>query len=173
MPQMPEECRTQIEQARAETRASFENRALMYYYIYTEFSAEIGPDRAADTMKRAIRRRGVEIGEHYREAAQAGDLEEVARIFCAESACEGDLFTPGVEERDGERVLLRMETCPLVDAWRKAGLSEQEVDRMCEISSAVDYGTFEGAGLELTFRERQAEPGGTRCVLELRVPKQG
>lgn len=172
MPEIPEECRAQVQQARAETRASFENRALMYWYIYQELSAEVGDDRAAEVMKRAIRRRGEEIGERYREAAQAGDLEEVARIFCAESACEGELFTPGVEEQAEEHVVLRMDTCPLVDAWRKAGLSDEEVDRMCEIASAVDYGTFEGAGLELTFRERQAEPGGKCCLLELRVPKQ-
>src|SRR5512141_725237 len=101
-----------LEQARRETRAAFENRALMYYYIFDELATEIGRDRAVDVMKRAIRRRGVEVGRKYAAAAKAGDLDEVARIFCETSPCQGTLFEPGVEERGEGRVVLRMEACP-------------------------------------------------------------
>jgi hypothetical protein len=63
-----------------------------------------------------------------------------------------------------------MQTCPLVDAWRAEGLSDEEIDVLCDISNAVDEGTFERAGLDLVFLERLAAPGESRCVLELRVP---
>lgn len=159
-----------VEKARAETRAAFENRAILYRHIFEELAAEIGRDRATDVMKRAIRRRGFETADKYREAVAAGDLRLVGCIFCEDSACEGELFAPGIESYDGETLILRMESCPLVGAWTKAGLAEDEVDLMCDIAAAIDEGTFGGAGLELEFLDRQGRPGSTKCLLRLRFP---
>ncbi len=157
--------------SRQETRSAFENRALMYLYIYEELSDELGPEKAAELMKRAIHRRGLEVGRKYRPAVAAGDLEEVAAVFCDGSPCEGELFEPGVEEQGEERVVLRMSACPLVDAWRGVGLLPEEIDTMCDIAAAVDEGTFEAAGLELTFLDRLGSPGSTHCLLALRLPE--
>jgi hypothetical protein len=161
----------ELEQSRAETRASFENRALMYAYIYDELSDELGAERATDLMARAIHRRGLEVSRKYRAAAHSGDLEAVGRIFCEGSPCDGELFEPGVEESGEDRIVLRMTACPLVDTWRAAGLDADEIDRLCGIAAAVDEGTFEGAGLELTFLDRLGAPGSERCLLELRLPE--
>lgn len=159
----------ELARSRAETRAAFENRALIYRDIFEELSAEIGAERAAEVMRRAIRRRGAEISRKYREALDADGLAEVARLFCDSSPCAGALFGPGVEEpAEGGRLVLRMTACPLVEAWREAGLPPEQVDLLCDIAAAVDFGTFEEAGLELTFLERAGERGGTRCLLELR-----
>lgn len=162
----------ELEASRAETRASFENRALIYAYLYEELADELGEERATDLMKRAIHRRGLEIGRRYRPAAHSRDLAEVARLFCETSPCGGELFEPGVEESDEHRVVLRMSSCPLVDAWHTAGLGPDEIERMCEIAAAVDEGTFEGAGLELTFLDRRGVPGSHSCLLELRLPEE-
>lgn len=158
-----------LEASREETRASFANRALMYAYIFEAAEDELGTERAVSMMKRAIHRRGVEVGQQYREAADAGDLAEVARIFVEGSPAAGELFSPGVEvlDVDGRRVVLRMNTCPLVEAWRDAGYSDERVDLLCEIAAEVDEGTFEGAGLGLRFLERQPQAHGCRCLLEL------
>jgi hypothetical protein len=160
----------ELERSHAETRASFENRALMYAYMYEELSDELGEDRATELMKRAIHRRGLEVSRVYRAAAHAGDLEEVGRIFCDGSPCAGELFEPGIEEEGDERIVLRMTACPLVDAWRTAGLDPEEIDHLCVIAAAVDEGTFEGAGLELQFLDRIGRPGSEHCLLELRLP---
>jgi predicted ArsR family transcriptional regulator len=164
------DCRDLLEEARAETRASFENRAIVYFHMYNELKQELGRDEAIDVMKRAIRRRGVQISEAYRGAAEDRDLEAVGRIFCETSASQGELFRPSVEELDEDRLVLSMEACPLCDAWESLGLAPDEVDVLCEIAAAVDEGTFEGAGLELTFLERQGRPGSAKCLLELRMP---
>jgi hypothetical protein len=161
----------ELELSHAETRASFENRALMYAYIYEELSDELGVERATDLMSRAIHRRGLEVSHKYRAAAHSGDLEEVGRVFCEGSPCDGELFEPGVEESGEDRVVLRMTACPLVDAWRAAGLDPDEIDHLCRIAAAVDQGTFEGAGLELTFLDRLGTSGSERCLLELRLPE--
>ncbi|HEX9093416.1 MAG TPA: L-2-amino-thiazoline-4-carboxylic acid hydrolase [Coriobacteriia bacterium] len=162
-----------LEKARRETRAAFENRALLYRAIFEELAADVGRDRAADIMKRGIRKRGLEVGRKYREAVEARDLRLVGCIFCGDSPCEGALFEPGIESYDGEAIILRMESCPLVDAWESSGLAPEDVDLMCEIAAAVDEGTFDGAGLELTFLDRRGRPGSTRCLLELRLPREG
>ncbi len=156
--------------SRAETRAAFENRALVYASIYEALVDEIGVERAVDVMRRAIRARGRGIGAKYRAAAASGDLDEVGRIFCSGSPCGGELFEPAVEERTGDRIVLRMTACPLLDAWRKAGLGEEEAEVLCEVASAVDEGTFEGAGLDLVFLDKLGRPGASACLLELRVP---
>lgn len=167
---MPDVDRDELTRSRAETRAAFENRAILYRLIYEEMADAIGPEEATAVMRRAIHRRGMQVAAKYREAGEAGDLAAVGRIFCEDSPCAGDLFHPGVESFDGETLVLRMESCPLVDAWRAAGLPEDDVDLMCEIAAAVDEGTFEGAGLTLEFLDRRGREGAEKCLLRLRVP---
>ncbi len=159
-----------LEKSRAETRASFENRAMMYAAIYEELEAEIGAKRATVVMKRAIFRRGLEVGKKYRAATQAGDLAEVARLFVEGSPAEGTFFEPGIAEEPADgRVVLKMTSCPLKDAWLAAGYDAEKVDHLCDIAAAVDEGTFEGAGLDLTFLDRQACAGSDTCLLELKL----
>lgn len=170
---MSETYEDELEQARAETRAAFENRALMYAYFYEELSDELGPERAQELMKRAIHRRGIEVGRKYRAAAHSGDLAEVGAIFCEGSPCAGELFNPSVEDEGEHHIVLGMTSCPLLDAWREAGLDPEELDVMCSIAAAVDEGTFEGAGLELEFLDRMGRPGSEKCLLLLRTPAAG
>jgi hypothetical protein len=159
-----------LEKSRSETRAAFENRALIYAAIYEELAEEIGPERAVGVMTRAIHKRGLDVGLKYRDAASSGDLDEVGRIFVEGSPVGGALFAPGVDEREGDAIVLRMESCPLVDAWKAQGRDDAEIDTLCEIAAAVDEGTFESAGLELTFLDRIGRPGSKRCLLRLELP---
>lgn len=159
-----------LEKSRAETRAAFANRAQIYSALYDELSWELGEGRAAALMKRAIFNRGLENGKKYRRAVAAGDLDAVGRMFCEGSPCEGGLFSPGVEERSEGRLVLRMTSCPLEEAWIAEGRTAEQVDQLCEIAAAVDEGTFESAGLELTFLDRKGKPGSCRCLLELKLP---
>lgn len=163
-----EDLQAALEKSRAETRAAFENRALMYAYLYEELLPVLGREETVALMKRAIYRRGLEVGRKYRDAAQEGDLAEVGNIFCSGSPCVGGLFDPGIEERSDGRIVLRMTSCPLIDAWRAAGLPAEEIDTLCEIAAAVDEGTYDGAGLNLQFLSRLGA-GDEKCLLDLRV----
>jgi hypothetical protein len=164
-----EQLEADLAKSRAETRASFENRAYMYAYIYEELEQSIGREAAVELMKRAIYRRGLEVGRKYAKAAEHADVVEVGRIFCDGSPCEGGMFEPGVEETEDGRIVLRMTACPLVEAWRALGLPAEEIDTLCEIAAAVDEGTFEGAGLDLHFLSRLGA-GDEKCLLDLQVP---
>lgn len=156
--------------AREETRHAFESRALIYAHFYDVLEEEYGPVRATELMKRAIYRRGLEIAEKYRACVAAGDLEAIGQLFVEDSACGGELFAPRIEDLDPAegRIVLRMDACPLKDAWLGAGLSPERVDHLCEIAAAVDRGTFEGAGCRIQFLDRQPRLGGSgRCLLEI------
>lgn len=171
MPPSMESHNEALRRSREETRAAYGNRALLHAEMLDVLEEELGLDRAVLLMKRAIRRRGEDVGRRYAPAVAAGDLGEVARIFVTSSPAEGSLFEPAVEEEpSGGRMVLRMSACPLADAWRQAGYPPERVDLLCEVAAEVDHGTFEGAGLELTFLDRQACPGSKRCLLELRLP---
>jgi hypothetical protein len=56
-----------------------------------------------------------------------------------------------------------MRSCPLKEAYQEAGLSDQEIARMCDIAAEVDYGTFEGAGFQ--FSAETWKPGREGCCL--------
>jgi hypothetical protein len=173
---MPENDRTaeqlqaDLAKSRAETRAAFENRAYIYAYIYEELVAALGNEAAVALMKRAIYRRGLEVGKKYRPAVESADLIEVGSIFCEGSPCEGGMFEPGIEESSPGHLVLRMMGCPLVEAWRSMGLPAEEVDTLCEIAAAVDEGTFTGAGLDLEFLSRIGVAGTQQCLLDLTLP---
>jgi hypothetical protein len=159
------------ERSKTETRAAIENRAVIYRYIFEELEEELGRERATEVMRRAIYKRGLAHGqEKYLAAAQEGDFDAVGELFVRGSASEGELFKPAVDRVDRQGVDLSMRGCPLVDAWKAMGLAEEEVDLMCRIAAAVDEGTFDGAGLCVTFRERLGQPGGSACLLEIRRP---
>lgn len=158
-----------LERAHAETRAAFANRALVYAHLLDELEADLGIERATALMKRAIYRRGLELGAEYVAAAEAGDLPRVGEVFVAGSPCQGSLFEPAVESVAEDSIVLRMTACVLVDTWRAAGYPPERVELLCDIASAVDYGTFEGAGLALEFLDRQGCPDSDRCLLQLRL----
>ena len=52
----------EMEKLREELRASFKNRAILYYLIFDELRQELGQDRAAEILMRAIYRRGEQVG---------------------------------------------------------------------------------------------------------------
>ena len=52
-----------LEDLRAALVGQMKNRAMMYYYIYKEASEVVGPEKAAEILKRAIYKRGLDVGK--------------------------------------------------------------------------------------------------------------
>jgi hypothetical protein len=156
-----------IDESKQQTRNAFANRALLYYYLFDEMRREMGEERAKEVFVRAVRRRGAEIGAKYADAAQAGDFAAVAGRFVDDSPCEGELFEPAVLEIADDSCTLTMSTCPLVEAWRDAGLDDDEVALMCRLAAEIDFATFESVGLSLQMNEKIGE-GARACKLVLR-----
>ena len=153
------------EDLREQLYASFKNRAMMYYHIFAELIKEVGEGRAAETMKRGIYNRGLEIGKKYGKCVP-GDLKGLKKGFLAASADEGKMFQPEVLQCDSEGLEIKMHRCPLKEAWQEAGLSDQEIARMCDIAAVVDKGIFEGAGFQFSGETwRSGQEGCCRLLI--------
>ncbi len=148
------------DQLRGELRASFKNRAILYYLVFDELRKEIGEQRAVAILKRAIHRRGEQIGRQFGRFAP-DDLAGLKDAFLAVIPDEGRLFEPQVVQCDEGSLVIHLQTCPLKEAWEELGLDENERTMMCEIAGEIDKGTFEAAGF--TFEPDTWQPGRSGC----------
>jgi len=141
------------------------NRARIYVHIYQELSKELGREKAAALLKRALYARGREKGEQLAAKIREPNLHELALAF-VEGKTELDAFGHEVVQELPDCVLLRLNSCPLVEAWKEAGLSAEERRTLCDIAYQVDFGKFEAAGYKLAFRCRIAD-GCQSCDLRV------
>lgn len=141
------------------------NRARIYVLIYRELSAEIGKEKAAAILKRALYARGKEKGLQLARKIGKPDLHALASAFM-EGKAEMDAFGHEIVEEHAAYVRLRLNHCPLMDAWEEAGLTAEEKTVLCDIAYQVDFGKFEAAGYALSFDCRAAD--GASCC-DLRV----
>ena len=132
------------------------NRAKIYIHIYRELSKEIGREKAVAVLKRALYARGREKGVQLAARIGKPDLHELAVAF-VEGNADMDAFGHEIVQEHAEYVLLRLNRCPLVDAWKEAGLTPQEQSDLCDIAYQVDFGKFETAGYRLGFNCRIAD----------------
>ena len=148
------------EQLREQLYAAFKNRAMMYHHVFEELRAEVGDERAEAIMKRAIRKRGREIGMKF-SAHGPDDLAGLRDAFVSAVPDGGKMFDPEVVACTKDRLEIQLRRCPLKDAWLEAGLAEDRVAKLCGIAAEVDTGTFEGAGF--TFSAKTWTPGKAGC----------
>lgn len=147
------------------------HRAILYYYLFDVLREELGEAKAKAMMKRAIYRRGVEIGAAKYARFAPCDLAGLKEAFLGGIPDGGRMFDPEVERADAEGLGIRFRRCPLIEAWQEAGLGDADVATMCEIAVEVDVGAFQGAGF--TFCAQTWQPGGGGCHLHIRPGKPG
>ena len=145
---------------RAQLRASFKNRAILYYLIFDELRDELGEERATKLLKRAIYRRGEQVGKQFGRFAP-DDFEGLKDAFLDFIPDGGRLFDPQVQRCDSEGLDVQLEACPLKEAWEELGLSEQDRVTMCRVAGEIDKGTFEAAGFR--FETDTWQPGRSGC----------
>ena len=141
------------------------NRAKIYVRIYRELSAEIGHEKTVSILKRAIYERGKEKGLLLASRIGKPDLHKLAQSFM-EGQTDMDAFGHAIAEERPDCVVLRLNQCPLVEAWREEGLSPEEQATLCDIAYQVDFGKFETAGYKLSFDCRISD-GRKSCDLRV------
>jgi hypothetical protein len=145
-------------------------RAMFYYAFYKELSGEVGPEKAAQIMRRAVYKRGLKIGERFRQFAP-NDMEGLKTAFLNFVPDPQATFDPEIQRCDEAGLDIALRACPLKDAWFEAGLSDDEIVLMTDIAGQVDKGTFEGAGF--VFDTDTWRPGREGCCrLRVRPAKQ-
>jgi L-2-amino-thiazoline-4-carboxylic acid hydrolase-like protein len=156
---------------REELVAAFKNRAILYYTIFDELRQEVGEQKATAILKRAIYRRGEQIGQQFRQFAP-DDFAGLKAAFMEGIPDQGRLFAPNVIRCETDGLDIQLESCPLKQIWEELGLEEHDRTIMCEIAGEIDKGTFEGAGF--AFEPDTWQPGRSGCChLHIRPPGQG
>jgi len=139
---------------------SFKNRAILYYLIFDELRQEVGDQRAESIMKRAILRRGQQIGRQF-QAFGPDDFAGLRDAFLAVIPDDGRLFAPRVVRCDDQGLDIELEHCPLKAAWEELGLDDSDRVTLCRIAGEIDKGTFEAAGFQ--FAPDTWQPGRSGC----------
>ena len=132
------------------------NRARIYVHIYRELSKEVGKEKAAEILKRALYERGREKGLLLAARLGEPDLHKMAVSF-VEGEMDMDAFGHEIVQEHSDYILLRLNRCPLVDAWKEAGITSEEQKALCDIAYQIDFGKFEAAGYKLAFTCRIAD----------------
>lgn len=71
-------------------------------------------------------------------------------------------------EMDAEHAIVNMDgKCALVKGWENFGLSQEEVDYLCQITGYGDFGQCESLGLKGEWLRTSAQPGCANCVLKI------
>ena len=140
---------------------AYKHRAILYYLIFDVVREEEGHDKAVAMMKRAIYKRGVELGLQKYARFAPDDLLGLQRAFLDAVPDDGKMFQPEVERADTEALDIKFRRCPLKEAWIEAGLSDADVATLCEIAAEIDVGTFQGAGF--CFCADTWKPDGDGC----------
>jgi hypothetical protein len=143
-----------------ELYAAFKNRAMLYWHFFDEMRREFGEDKAAELMKRAIYRRGLESGRYFVKYAP-DNLPGLHDAFVRSLPDGGRMFAPEVTRCDKGGVDIKFHRCPLKEAWQEAGIGESDMAKLCHIAGRVDNGTFEGAGF--AFAADTWQPGDEGC----------
>jgi hypothetical protein len=132
------------------------NRARIYICIYRELAKAVGPEKAASILKRALYARGKEKGIQLANKIGEPNLRELAAAFM-DGKADMDAFGHEIVEEHADYVVLRLNRCPLVEAWKEAALTPEEQKILCDIAYQVDFGKFETAGYQLEFACRIAD----------------
>ncbi len=145
---------------RRQLKEAHMSRGLFYAAFYDALAERFDPETAEEVMKRAIYRRGREIGKRF-AAYGPTDLEGLCTAFLDFVPDRGRLFAPEVRRADAEALDIKFHACPLKEAWQAGGLADERIATLCRIAGVVDNGTFEAAGF--TFSAETWRPGMEGC----------
>lgn len=126
-------------------RAAYEHRAVWAGLLIDE-ARKRGLDM--EFAHEAIRRCGVFHGEN--KYTKTDDLKKFAPEFANENVV--DIFEMELVENNDEHLYIDFHYCPLVEAWQKLGLPEEDLPELCDIAMDGDRGiisTFDSFSFEL------------------------
>ena len=154
-----------VESLQRELEDAFQNRAHLYRLMLDELEGLIGHDQAVAVMSRALERRGREVAAALFRDTPA-EPEAVGRRFLSVSPDGGRMY-PHEAEVTADAMEIRVNRCPLKDAWRASHLPAERIATLCRLAGAFDKGLFEAAGLSFSNQTWSEQRGGGCCWIRL------
>lgn len=143
-------------------------RARVYLEFFRAIEKRFGREAAIEISKEAIYHWGEglagDLGRHL-----PNDFHGLRDNF-AYPPDEGAMFSPSVSSCDTEGLQVCFDTCPLKDAWKEAGLADDDIAMLCSIAAQADYGTLEKAGFAVDIDTWKPGQKGC-CALRISRPQ--
>ncbi|MBQ6335401.1 MAG: L-2-amino-thiazoline-4-carboxylic acid hydrolase [Erysipelotrichaceae bacterium] len=149
-------------------RAAIEHRGKWAAAFYKE-AKEQGID-LEPIMRSAVRKVGLEAGEKERELFKDKEFnaKTYAEYFTGKAL--SDTFEKKLISADENEAVVTLNYCALLKAWQKMGLSDEEMDLMCQIAMEGDRGIAEGVGMDFELEGTLAQ-GCECCTLRYKTRK--
>lgn len=157
-----------VQALRRELEEAYRARAHLYRTIYDELAQSLGTQQAERLLAGAIEKRGREVAATLFKQT-APDARAIGAKFLAASPDGGRMYPCQVQTRPSG-VTMRVDRCPLKDAWTGSGLPPDRVATLCRIAGAFDKGLFEAAGVRFANQPWTPERGGGCCWIHLDDP---
>lgn len=154
------------ERLRRELEESFRNRAHLYRLMLEELRAALGPEQAEALLSRVVAKRGQEVAAQLFTGLGANDARKIGETFLAVSPNQGRLYPHEAQPRS-DGISIRVQRCPLKDAWQDADLPPAEIATLCRIAGAFDKGLFEATGIRFAAETWTEARGGGCCHIHL------
>ena len=136
-------------------RGAYEHRALWLHYL-AEKAVEDGEN---GPLHQAIRKCGLYHADvRFAPFTSMDDFDEVFQSEPAKSVFEMETI-----EKDEDTLSIDFHYCPLVEAWKKLGLPQDEISALCDIAMDGDRGIIEGLGC-LKFESPEDNRQRRRCL---------
>lgn len=143
-------------------RAAIKDRATWFALLFEEFSKVLPEKTVEEVSRRAIYRFGLLKAKKDPEPFHPKDW-----VIKHKEKGSADVFQSEVSYTE-EWAEQRMTHCPLVDAWKELGLSDEKVQLLCDIAMEGDRGRAEGhPGITMDLHETIGK-GCSFCRLVIR-----
>jgi hypothetical protein len=142
-------------------RGAIRDRALYLALLYRSFSQALPPDQVERLAREAIYEYGRIKGQS--DAGRTTPEEWVDKHI---SKGSGAVFESRIVKGE-DCCEQQMTYCPLLEAWKELGCSQEEIDLFCDIAMEVDRGRADYHGIPWEIPERMGK-GDSSCRLVLK-----
>lgn len=144
------------------TRAGIEHRATWMALIFEELKTS-GCKDAETIFRTAIKKCGLMHGLGFKaDCKDPSDVNDFYKAFLSDNGKKN--FEMDVTKVDKDNLKIEFHYCPLLNAWKKLGLPEEEFPLLCDMAMDGDRGIAKSMGLKLELNETIAK-GNPTCNL--------
>ena len=148
-----------------EVRAAHGARAAFYYEIFCQLRKEFGEEKALDVLGKTCRSLGLKKARLYRPNLSDHSAQGFCTYFCTHGSVNNKIFEMKSDcSLDDSSAIAYLCRCPLVEGWKKLGVDDEDIKKLCDAAMEFDYGTLEGLSLDGEF-ETLISRGDEACKL--------
>jgi hypothetical protein len=154
------------DEATRNLRSAIEHRATWFYLLLD--AAKNNHADAEKTGREAVHRCGVFMAENniLPNCANAADLTDFFGPFMPEATQKA--LEVEVVCKTPEKLTMEFHYCPLVNAWKKLGCSDEEIALLCDMAMDGDRGIAEACAFDISIEHKIAD-GDPFCQIEFRT----